>query len=1820
MKRVNRNRRRPRRQPLSVAALLALGFVDIALALPQGESVAAGEVGISRPSTSSLLIQQRSRAGIVNWGGFSIDRGERVQIQQPQASSVLLNRVVGSDASRIFGQLSANGKVFLLNPNGVLFGVGSQVSVGSMVASTLSISDEDFLAGRYRFAGSGGAVANEGRISAAERGTVALLGGSVRNDGHIEARLGTVALAAGSEMTLDLAGDGLSRIVVSQAAIDAQVANGGAIVADGGAVLMTASAVEAMVGDTVSHSGLIRARSLVEREGRIVLDGGGAGTTIVSGTVDASGDAPAARGGEVRLLGRQVGVTGSAVVDASGPAGGGTVLVGGDLQGRNPDVRNANATYVGPTATLRADATDRGNGGRIVAWADDTTRAHGTLSARGGPRGGDGGLVETSGKALLTAGVRVDASAAKGVAGEWLLDPVSLTISEGAAGASSGVTDSAVDEVVSFTSFPFTTNVLMSGDIEQALNGSTSVRVITGPGGGAGDITIDSGTTIDKTSGGDVSLSLEAFRHITGGGNGARISSTVGRLDIDFNARSTGGPTGAIELSNLAISTNGGDVWMYGASSRDGGRAQGDSGRLDGIRLSGTTINTVPSTGGPGGRITMRGAGHTGAAGSAGGVGTAGVGGGGGGPGGAGGAGGSGGSGVVLSGVSLVVGSGGISVDGIGGSGGVGGSGGAGGAGGSPGCPTELCGSVNGGPGGAGGLGGAGGVGGFGVAIGGDSTLSTTGGAIDLRGRGGSAGAGGAGGRGGIGGAGQAGDLEGGSAVGGAGGNASDGAAAGAAGAGVTIAGATMSVGSGSLVLNATAGNGAAGGAGALGGQGGAGAGAADGAGGAPSSGGLPSAGAPGFEVQPSTVGLTLQLAGGTAEIDATGGVGGAGSPQLAAAATASSGGDGGAGVSAGGTITLFGTGSVSWVGTGGAGGAGGGALPGEFGGRGGDGGAGIDHDGVTQARDVDLSASGTGGAGGKGGDAGFAGSGGTGGHGVGVDGGSITATSGDISLYGLGGAGGPRSSTISIAGGGGVGGVGSSPAVGSEGFNGDGVFLGTASDAGPTLGTESGSILVFGRASSNSELRSATGLRLWFATVSSSAGGDIDLRGRSEASESGLLNVGVRSRNSDVATSGGPGRILISGETTSGSYGVRIEEFDSSDLTVGGSATTGDIVIRALNDGSADSIDLETAVLQTTGRVNLRPGGVAADGTLTAADAVPITIANPVIVGESEVGPPGFALRASDLESIQSSATGVVIGSDTHTGAIAVDLAFPWQDPLTLQNGGAGSQGITISSALANPGRSVTLSSGGAVTQGAGASITADSLLLHGTRPESTFELTDPANNVERLASRFEAAADPARADRSSVDYVNSAQLTIGPREVGGAPPAGVGFDAAGNEPIEIVAAGSTAGGDFTARTLAGNLRLTHDITTLGSDITLVTPGVFDNAGSASLVPGGNGRWSIWASTWDGETRGGLAASAPTPNLYGCAYGATACDSGAVQPSTGNHFFYVERPTVTVTPGSFERPYGSPNPQLEFNLSGVLAANGDTDADAFGGTVSTTANASSPVGEYPITVSPLTSPAGYIVIGVARGVGEVIPAPLTIRADDKTKRYGDPVPPLTRAPPEGLVLGETASVISGGLPFTTADETTPVADSPVPIRLTPASAANYAITLQDGSLTITPAPLTITADNKTKLAATPNPQLTATFSGFVLGDTPATAEAAGFRLTTPAQTLSPPGAYPIVAGRFEMPNYAIDFNPGTMKVVPPGQLENPTRAMASESSDVYERNFGLPPMCFAGTASILDRAPLAADALSIEWSRVRQKPNVASCIGLDRPNQCDSF
>ncbi|MGV8941994.1 MAG: filamentous hemagglutinin N-terminal domain-containing protein [Lysobacter sp.] len=256
---------------------------------PQGGVVTAGQANIVNNGVNTTITQSTANVAI-NWQDFSIGTGHSVQFVQPGTSSVALNRVVGADASVILGNLSSNGSVFLLNPNGILFGKGSTVSVGGLVASTMGISDANFMAGKYVFTDAGaGSIVNEGSIQTADGGYVALMGRNVSNQGLISARLGTVALAAGEAVTLDVAGDGLLNVSVAMGAVNALAENGGMILADGGNVLLTAQAAGNLLHTVVNNTGVIQARTIENRNGTIVLLGDmQTGTMNVGGTLDAS--------------------------------------------------------------------------------------------------------------------------------------------------------------------------------------------------------------------------------------------------------------------------------------------------------------------------------------------------------------------------------------------------------------------------------------------------------------------------------------------------------------------------------------------------------------------------------------------------------------------------------------------------------------------------------------------------------------------------------------------------------------------------------------------------------------------------------------------------------------------------------------------------------------------------------------------------------------------------------------------------------------------------------------------------------------------------------------------------------------------------------------------------------------------------------------------------------------------------------------------------------------------------------------------------------------------------------------------------------------------------------------------------------------------------------------------------------------------------------------------------------------------------------------------------------------------------------------------
>jgi filamentous hemagglutinin family protein len=264
-------------------------FSALAQAAPEGGQVVSGTGSIAQ-SGATTTITQTTQSLSLNWDSFNIAAQETVNFHQPSATAIAVNRIMDSNGTQILGNLNANGQVYLINPNGILFGQGAQVNVGALVASTLDLNDASLNSDSRSFSGNGaGSVINHGTINAADGGYVALLGNTVSNQGTITAPLGTVALGAGSAATLTFADNSLVQMQVDQSLLNNLADNGGLIQADGGRVLMSAGAKDALLASVVNNTGVIEARSVENRDGVIVLLGGmQAGTVQVAGTLDAS--------------------------------------------------------------------------------------------------------------------------------------------------------------------------------------------------------------------------------------------------------------------------------------------------------------------------------------------------------------------------------------------------------------------------------------------------------------------------------------------------------------------------------------------------------------------------------------------------------------------------------------------------------------------------------------------------------------------------------------------------------------------------------------------------------------------------------------------------------------------------------------------------------------------------------------------------------------------------------------------------------------------------------------------------------------------------------------------------------------------------------------------------------------------------------------------------------------------------------------------------------------------------------------------------------------------------------------------------------------------------------------------------------------------------------------------------------------------------------------------------------------------------------------------------------------------------------------------
>lgn len=532
---------------------------------PQNGQVIGGSAAISQSGNATTINQSSNRA-IIRWDSFNLNSSESVRFNQPNASSITVNRIRDNKPSQIHGRISANGNIVLMNPNGVVFGATSTVDVGGLVATTSDLEDDNaFLnGGAVKFTKPGkadAAIVNHGSMTVRDGGLVGLVAPNVENHGIIQARLGKAVVASGDIATIDFAGDGLIKLEVSDAVLSQRVLNTGTITADGGSILLTAAQARGMVESLVTNSGTLRANTVkvagTERKGEITLSTKGLGTqgaplnlqlpraegiTFNSGTIEARGIEDTASGGLITILGDTIAIGDGSYVTASGGANGGSIKIGGEYQG-GKGLPTSDKVFISEHVILNAESRKRGKGGTVILWSDDHTQFHGHADVSGGENGGDGGFIEVSGKNTLDFTGTVNLASAKGKRGLLLLDPTDIVISNGSNNNMSGGT-------------PFTpvadngSTILNVATLQAALASGDVIVQTRATGAQAGNITVSNVITWSSGS----TLTLDAHNNIivNAGITGNNLRFVVGN-DLQLAAAVTG--AGNLTIQQAADST-----------------------------------------------------------------------------------------------------------------------------------------------------------------------------------------------------------------------------------------------------------------------------------------------------------------------------------------------------------------------------------------------------------------------------------------------------------------------------------------------------------------------------------------------------------------------------------------------------------------------------------------------------------------------------------------------------------------------------------------------------------------------------------------------------------------------------------------------------------------------------------------------------------------------------------------------------------------------------------------------------------------------------------------------------------------------------------------------------------------------------------------------------------------------------------------------------------------------------------------------------------------------------------------------------------------
>jgi hypothetical protein len=459
--------------------------------------------------------------------------------------------------------------VFVVNPSGIYFGQGTQVNVHGLLATTLDISNKDFLNSQYQFKQDHrrplASIVNEGNLQGGKY--VGLLAPRVENRGTIVvANLGSVALASGEAAVLDFNGDGLINFAISKGvsgtATDIKgnpviggVSNEGLIRTNGGQVVLRAQDAGNVIRNVVNHTGIIEANTVVQKEGKVLLSGGDKSSVYISGDVKALGDDSGERGGEIEITGENAALLGKASIDVSGSSGGGTIQLGnGPLVPKNGNTMKS--ILISPETTLMANANDLGDGGTIGLWAEEHLLNYGSISATGGATGGNGGKVRTSGKKSLILNKTPNVSAAQGNSGEWQIDSSEIEIVDGKKGILSSV-----NTLVNSSTGPKLDVHLVAA----ALCDGTNVMITTGytgPEKGKGDITLNA--KLDYLGPGNNTLTLAADNDVVI--NKDIVSTRGDALKIDLFSDTDHHKGGKVIVARGAtVNTHGGVLHVMGS-------------------------------------------------------------------------------------------------------------------------------------------------------------------------------------------------------------------------------------------------------------------------------------------------------------------------------------------------------------------------------------------------------------------------------------------------------------------------------------------------------------------------------------------------------------------------------------------------------------------------------------------------------------------------------------------------------------------------------------------------------------------------------------------------------------------------------------------------------------------------------------------------------------------------------------------------------------------------------------------------------------------------------------------------------------------------------------------------------------------------------------------------------------------------------------------------------------------------------------------------------------------------------------------------------